>query len=296
MSEFLVNFDQDWIDFQKKQESLPATNNQIHRILQNCLQYNTNIENIVAEMKPEDRQTVLTKVFCSKILQYFEQHIIPINEEMIKTLKSENIDITDIQQISMLKHKNIKKYTDMNYSDFKKIVHTNSKLKLKYESKTFTLVSKDYPLKWTVNWEYGKQWSHKNTVELQMEYVKFFDLMMIDIDGPGGPGGPGGPDFQEIEEIAELYGFCFDIWKTFNGYHIFLVSHKIPHYTRSAVDLMTELNCDPWYILFAHKNGYKVRLTPKPGRNEQQVHLFLKTIGNQKHRRTDIDYYTKFII
>jgi hypothetical protein len=73
---------------------------------------------------------------------------------------------------------------------------------------------------------------------------------------------------------------CFAIYKTYAGFHVHLLSKQCPHEDDFSYDLMKSLKCDPFYALFSHKFGFKVRLSRKIGRNEEYILRFISLVGN----------------
>jgi len=69
-----------------------------------------------------------------------------------------------------------------------------------------------------------------------------------------------------MKTMAPNNDFFFYIYKTYNGYHVFLMSHCFGYYDNDTQNLMKFLGCDQWYIVFSCKNGYKIRLNPKSNR------------------------------
>lgn len=92
-------------------------------------------------------------------------------------------------------------------------------------------------------------------------YIRFYEWCCVDIDDP---------DIDivgvksRVEKICTTFPqFAFHIWKTTRGYHVHCMSHRIRHNSDSLLTLSRLLKGDMWYYHFAHKYGYKLRLSPK---------------------------------
>lgn len=128
----------------------------------------------------------------------------------------------------------------------------------------------DHPLENNLDYEYGWQKSNLCADE-KMYYLKFYDLMMLDYDNI---------TYDDLIERLTPWKeqFNFKIYQTHNGYHVYLVSILINH--RNVTSLMTSLKCDFYYIKFVYHNGFKIRLTPKLGREEQFIEKWIEDFGN----------------
>lgn len=130
-----------------------------------------------------------------------------------------------------------------------------------------------------------------------MRYIKFYRMMMVDIDTPsGGLGGnphcididnPSGLEggsatiSTKLEELERTCGFPmrFRLYKTRNGYHVFVVSHMISHRSPASLKIASFMGCDEWYIVYFRYHGYCVRLSPKIG-EETIEHTFIGEYGS----------------
>lgn len=178
-----------------------------------------------------------------------------------------------------------------NYQNFYQITYSQYYI-LKSNNVKFNLFSSDFPIITNINFELGIQYS-KLCPDQKMFYLKFYDLLMIDIDNL---------NLEQITKICDKYKnqFKFHIYQSYNGYHVFITSEKIPHDSEKMVKITQALHCDIFYLKFAYKNGYKIRLSPKINRNETFISKYICAIGTavedpelvellQKH-----NYYVKF--
>jgi len=180
------------------------------------------------------------------------------HQELIKRLYS-------IERINMdLKlDPPLESYEDLNYYHIKRLLATPAK---------FNFRSSDHPLHGDIDYEYGYQDSDL-CKDGKMYYLKFYDLMMLDYDGI---------TYEQLLEILEPYAdlMYFYIYKTFNGFHVFVMSGLYPHNTNKSSSLMSELKCDPYYTIFCYRNGYKIRLSPKMGRGEEFIAEYITDYGS----------------
>lgn len=158
----------------------------------------------------------------------------------------------------------VSNYSDLNNWHVKRLLATVKK---------FNLRPVDHPLEATIDYEYGYQDSDL-CKDNKMYYLKLYDLMMLDYDDI---------DYDHMLNILEPYldDSCFRIYETHNGYHVFVMSRTFNYSDPSATRLMKQLQCDDYYVMFCHKNGYKIRLSYKLDRNETFLAKYLWTVGNE---------------
>ena len=170
----------------------------------------------------------------------------------------------NIEAISQRLHREVKSLDDLSVSDFRFLMKSPDR---------FYLIPRDRPIQCRDDYEYGYQISDY-CEDRKMYYVKFFDLMMLDYDKI---------DLVELEARLSIRNdFCYRIYETHNGFHVFVTSQRFPHKLESTLMLMKELGCDPYYCLFSYKYGYKIRLSPKKGRDELFLARYVKTIGENE--------------
>ena len=208
--------------------------------------------------KPIDRFEMLTKRELSKLINTLKgrQLLSPIQLDEI-------INRWTIDQLRKILKKPELQYQDLTAFHYR-LLMTNK----------FQFKSVDHPIENTVDYEFGWQTSPL-CPDGKMYYLKFYDLMMIDFDGLT-------LDELKVRLTALQEQYTFKVYKTYNGFHAYVVSTLINH--RNGQQLMNALDCDFFYIKFAWSNGYKIRLTPKLGREEPFIEQYVCTIG-----RCDID-------
>ena len=158
----------------------------------------------------------------------------------------------------------------LTYSEYIKIVRV-----LEDVDKFFAM-SFNHIINASNKYEYGWQTSNK-CLDNKMYYLKFYDLMMIDIDNI-----EKSPDIlNEIKSTAMRLNLTIRIYETYNGYHVFITSMKINF--RSCLNIgRCFKNYDPYYLAYSFKVGFKIRLNFKLNRNETYVAKYLETYGEEK--------------
>ena len=139
---------------------------------------------------------------------------------------------------------------------------------------------KEHPLICEDEWEYGWQESElcQNN---RLEYLKFFNMMMIDIDIDNNI------EISNKETLDNLMGllkkfknYRFRIYKSYNGYHVFITSTQIKYNDPLVMKLTKMLKGDIFYAMFAEKTGFKIRLSKKINRNEDRLYEYIGDVGN----------------
>lgn len=128
----------------------------------------------------------------------------------------------------------------------------------------------DHPLENTPDYEYGWQ-EQEVCADGKLYYLKFYNLMMLDYDGF---------TLEQLKLALSKWTnkYSFEIYRTYNGFHVYLVSEPINY--RSARPLMDELECDFFYGKFVYGNGFKIRLSPKLGREETYIEQYVERMGS----------------
>ena len=125
-----------------------------------------------------------------------------------------------------------------------------------YNADAVVTLRRERPSVVTTDYEVG--WQEQPRFENgKMAYLKFYRLLMMDFDSE--------ESYQDAKGIMEgLTGACFSVYKTPRGYHVFLMSNPVCYNTEEATQLMLAMGCDPCYIMYCQKSGYKIRLSAKP--------------------------------
>jgi hypothetical protein len=128
---------------------------------------------------------------------------------------------------------------------------------------------RDHPLENTSEYEYGWQESPL-CLDGKLYYLKFYDLLVLDYDDLS---------YEElITKLSPALNSChFHIYETYNGFHVYLVSSLINH--KTSAEFMALLDCDFFYTKLATRNGFKIRLSPKLGRDEKFLERFVGELG-----------------
>jgi hypothetical protein len=92
-------------------------------------------------------------------------------------------------------------------------------------------------------------------------YICFKELMMIDIDIK--------KYFITDNFIKSNFSsysdYCFSIYKSKNGYHVFCISKRFNYRSKEFILFMLENLCDYYYCVFSYIRGCSVRLSKKEG-------------------------------
>jgi hypothetical protein len=195
--------------------------------------------------------------------------------------------LATVKQINYLKHilslENIKLDTliekSFNELTQKDISFLFSKLNINIISPSFK--NKHYIIeKETTDYIIGKQIIYKKNETITYNLIAFKYLLVLDWD----MNDESNKDFllSEIKILLKNLPYTFLIYETFNGYHAYCVSHIFHHQDYKSLKLMKMLKCDNYYIAYAKKVGFVVRLNKKQNRNEKFVEKFVCQINNFK--------------
>jgi len=166
-------------------------------------------------------------------------------------------DDVDVQSLSK------KDITELTFKDAERLLNSPDK---------FTPWIREHPIIIEEEWEYGWQESSK-FMDNKMMYLKFYNMLMLDLD------------LIKITEkdliniLKSHRQYRFRLYKTYNGYHVFITSELINYRDQIIFNLTRELKADIHYTLFAYKTGFKIRLNAKKDRNEPFVSKYITDIG-----------------
>lgn len=130
----------------------------------------------------------------------------------------------------------------------------------------------NHPIISTSDYEYGWQESNK-CPDNKMYYIVFYDFLMVDIDDND-------IDISALDNIMTEMNIIGRLYKTYNGYHIFVTSNPYHHQSKEAKYIMKRLNCDLFYSTFSYLNGFKVRLNPKTRPDELIAAEYIGVVGS----------------
>jgi hypothetical protein len=110
------------------------------------------------------------------------------------------------------------------------------------------------------------------------KYICFRELMMIDIDVK---------NYFITEEFvinnfSEYTDYCFSIYKSRNGFHVFCISRGFKHRSKEFIKFMLENLCDYYYCAFSYIRGCSVRLSKKEDEICDKIYSHLGIYGNKK--------------
>ncbi len=139
--------------------------------------------------------------------------------------------------------------------------------------KKFRLYTCERPIKSEEEWEYGFQVSNLFK-DNKMYYLKFYNMMMLDYDNI---------TYEDlISHISQYKNLRFRIYRTYKGFHVFIISHQLKYNSSNSQLLAQKLVSDIYYNLFSFKTGFKIRLSKKMNREEEYISKFMDEIGSNK--------------
>lgn len=212
----------------------------------------------------------LTRQEAETVISHFNKILLPVSNIISKQL----VEHLDFSELSTILGREINHQNDITRGDYYRLVN-NPKYNFTYCLSHFNIRCKDTIIKTSSDYELGYQDSEL-CQDNKLYYLKFYDFMMIDYDNI---------DLDEIKQYLtscfnNINAVCFYIYKTYKGYHLYYMSKPLNHTCRVTCHLMKRLNCDLWYILFSHKNGFKIRLSKKKGRGEKEIQTYIDKWGN----------------
>lgn len=122
-------------------------------------------------------------------------------------------------------------------------------------------------------------------------YICYRTLLMVDIDfykNSDSDEEKAKPIEQRQNEIIQLineYGmkhkFLFDIYRSRNGVHAFLINHSSNRENDDDLQIMLDLKCDFFYVVYSCIRGWSVRVNRK-SKESVMEYPFLKRVGKGK--------------
>lgn len=128
---------------------------------------------------------------------------------------------------------------------------------------------------------------------LNLYYICFKHLLMLDIDLYKTNDNNVLDKIKQFCEINKDY--LFDVYKSRNGYHCFLISHISNYKDLNNIQLMLDLNTDFYYTIYTYLRGWCVRLNKKKNENENSIYKFVERIGYGKELSKQIEYVKKHL-
>ncbi len=228
----------------------------------------TLISNVLA--RPINQLSELTYLETITIVDHFNKYLLPLSEKRRNNINEK----LDLDKLSKILQRPINRLEDLTRNDYY-LISNNPKYNFSYCLSHFNLLKRDQVINQSIDYEYGYQVSELCR-DNKMYYLKFYDFLTLDYDGI---------TLEEIKVILasqfkNLDKVKFYIYQTYNGYHLYYMSQPLNHLDKSTCYLMKRLQCDLWYILFSHKNGFKIRLSKKIDRDETYVERFLEEWGS----------------
>jgi hypothetical protein len=175
----------------------------------------------------------------------------------------------NFEELQQILKRDVKYITDITVAEYQKIMLVKGK------GGTIFLKTINHPLCIRPTYEYGWQ-ETEMCANGRFYYILSYDIMMIDLDDlPSTIKDNISPENVEAKHLASL-GYIEAItvrnhlscrvYKTFNGYHIFITSSKV-HHRSPMVEMINNLyKGDVMYKMFCENLGFKTRLNKKLGR------------------------------
>lgn len=193
--------------------------------------------------------------------------------------------IENILTVEDLKEFGINSYEDITHGDLDKLIILNPKLNFNRIIDNFIPKKIEIPEKWTSDYEIGITIS-KHSENNEMKYIKFYDMMVLDYDHIS---------LENVLMILKRMRFKYRIYKTFNGYHVFIISQKIPYNNPLMIEIGKNLIIDPWYIIYSKYYGYVVRTSPKINREETTTHAFIQEFDNRETKTETEPFFVECV-
>jgi len=205
----------------------------------------------------------------TKIIRDLESKI-KVSDKYIKIIKKK----FSIEEVRNILNNVDMDFEDLRINDLKKLYRYNPEISfgLMINDKNNIPKCKNKIIEYSENYEYGVQES-KCCESGKMFYVKFYDMLVLDYDNI---------EYDKLMSylIPFKEKYLFRIYKTYRGFHVFLISDIMRYNDKFSLDLALSLNSDKMYIIYSKYNGYNVRLTPKIGYNEKITHRFVTDYGS----------------
>ena len=124
-------------------------------------------------------------------------------------------------------------------------------------------------------------------------YICYKTLLMIDIDlGKDGL-------YERLEDYLEfLEDYCskdkdllLELYKTRNGVHCFVINQHHDYKNDRSIQLMLDLKCDFYYVVYSYIRAWSVRLNRKFHDRDDKLYTYLKRIGTG----TAVPYLEKLV-
>jgi hypothetical protein len=211
-----------------------------------------------------------------KLTKYMEQNIL-LNEDEYNIISN----FFTISEINNTLKRIIMTYNDLRMYDLRKLLRYNPYLSFNIMIDDKKNIPKNNVkiLAYTNQFEYGIQES-KSCLNKQMYYIRFYDMLILDYDNI---------NYEQLIDILSKYSdnYLFRIYKTYKGFHVFVISHIITY--NNCIEEAKLFESDLMYIIYSKYNGFNIRLTPKIGYNEIITHEFICDYGKGKMEESFID-------
>ena len=262
------------------------------------------VEGVLGRTMDNYRQ--LSQIDVRTLISNYRKHhsLNSVTGQVVKNLILPNLTWGDI---SKSLGRTVISLGQLRNSDLKRLLQSHPKIHLGYSLENFRLRPLDQPLISNSDWEYGiqtRQISKRNVtgttsepssvstnssvITWKMQYLKFYQWLMMDFDD------------ITLSELCERLqpilesdpSLLFYLYRTRNGFHLHLMSSPRNHYQTETAKWMVNLGCDVWYILFSYRNGYRIRMSHKPGEDsDEPIYQWVQSLGRGKvHPDCQLNY------
>lgn len=120
-------------------------------------------------------------------------------------------------------------------------------------------------------------------------YVCYRELLMVDLDfykDEVDPNRERTPEERLDDITSTIEKYCqehpelrFRLFRSQNGIHAFLISHRACYRDPKWIDLMLDLGADFYYVVFSYLRGWSVRVNRKRRDRSEVLYTYLCEIG-----------------
>lgn len=203
------------------------------------------------------------------------------SSQMSEKEKINLLSLVSLNEISGILKREISFITDISKADYTRIIN----YKMKRDAVTLHVVH--HPISISQDFEYG--WQDSKLCEGgRLYYLLSFSFMMIDIDRS--PGESEASTISSVCKLADDLSLTVRIYRTYAGVHVFVTSHLLFYRDDSTAAMMEMFGCDPLYLLFSRRCGFKTRLNRKAGRENDIIGRFVTVHGKERELPEIVSY------
>lgn len=244
-----------------------------------------NQKNTLSRLQPNSGDKDITASQArEKIKESFATTSIgPIQKKNVLTV------INSLDELEAILKRKITYINDITIADYQRI------MAVKGIRGALFLKSINHPITVRSDREYGWQES-EICKDGRFYYLVSYDIAMMDIDNPinHDSNGENMNVLQYVENKALEHRLSVRVYRTFNGYHVFITNIRIHYEHNSDIleILSNEFKSDIYYKVFCQRFGYKVRLNRKirPNNQEDIVAQYVCKFGDVEENKSILQY------